>query len=344
MSALFVAGLGFAMAWLFTSAVRRYALHTNLLDHPNDRSSHTVPTPRGGGVAIVASFMLLVLAMGLLGLIEQRLMIAALGAGAVVALLGFIDDRASLPARVRFAGHALAAAWCIGWMNAVPRVPIFGHVVDLGWAGPALCGLFIVWMINLFNFMDGIDGIASVEAITTALGGALLWWLAGSGTGWVAAVAFAGCVAGFLAWNWPPAKIFMGDAGSGFLGLMVALLALWCGQSAPALFWSWFILIGCFMVDATTTLVRRVRRGERFFDAHRAHAYQYASRRAGRHLPVTLACGAINLLWLLPIAALVALGRLDGVVGVVLAYVPLVWLAFRFKAGDRTAQAAKAGV
>ncbi len=344
MSALLVAGLGFAMAWLFTWAVRRYALHTNLLDHPNDRSSHTVPTPRGGGVAIVASFMLLALAMGLLRLIEQRLMTAALGAGAVVALLGFLDDRASLPARVRFAGHALSAAWCIGWMNAIPRVPIFGQVVDLGWAGPALCGLFIVWMINLFNFMDGIDGIASVEAITTALGGALLWWLAGSGTGWVAAVAFAGCVAGFLAWNWPPAKIFMGDAGSGFLGLMVALLALWCGQSAPALFWSWFILIGCFMVDATTTLVRRVLRGERFFEAHRAHAYQYASRLAGRHLPVTLACGAINLLWLLPIAALVALGRLDGVVGVALAYAPLVWLAFRLKAGDRTAQAAEAGV
>jgi len=343
-SAGLFAVLGLAMVWVLTSAVRRYALHTNLLDQPNDRSSHAVPTPRGGGVAIVASFMLLLLAMSLLGLIEQRLMIAALGAGAVVALLGFLDDRASLPARVRFAGHALAAAWAVGWMNSIPSVPIFGHSVDLGWAGPALCGLFIVWMINLFNFMDGIDGIASVEAITTALGGALLWWLAGSGTGWVAAVAFAGCVAGFLAWNWPPAKIFMGDAGSGFLGLMVALLALWCGQSAPLLFWSWFILVGCFMVDATTTLVRRVMRGEKFFEAHRAHAYQYASRRAGRHLPVTLACGAINLLWLLPIAALVALGRLDGVVGVVLAYAPLVWLAFRFKAGDRVAQAAKAGV
>ncbi len=344
LTVLVLVAIGLAASWAMTALVRRYALRTELLDHPNDRSSHTVPTPRGGGVAIVASFMLLVLALGLLGLIEQRLMIAALGAGAVVALLGFLDDRASLPARVRFAGHALAAAWCIGWMSAIPRVPIFGQVVDLGWAGPALCGLFIVWMINLFNFMDGIDGIASVEAITTALGGALLWWLAGSGTGWVAAVAFAGCVGGFLAWNWPPAKIFMGDAGSGFLGLMVALLALWSGQSTPLLFWAWFILVGCFMVDATTTLIRRVRRGEKFFEAHRAHAYQYASRRAGRHLPVTLACGAINLLWLLPIAALVALGRLDGVVGVGVAYAPLVWLAFRFKAGDRTAQAAEAGV
>ena len=335
---LIAAAIGMLLAWLLTGLMRRYALAAQLLDHPNDRSSHSVPTPRGGGVAIVVSFMLLVLVLGLLGLIQQRLMIATLGSGAVVALLGFLDDRSSLPARVRFAGHAGAAAWAVGWMNAIPSVPIFGRAVDLGFGGPALCGLFIVWMVNLFNFMDGIDGIASVEAITTTLGGALLWWLAGSGTGWVAAVAFAGCVAGFLAWNWPPAKIFMGDAGSGFLGLMVALLALWCGQATPLLFWSWFILIGCFMVDATTTLVRRVRRGEMFFEAHRAHAYQYAARRAGRHLPVTLACGAINLLWLLPIAAGVALGRLDGVVGVVVAYTPLIGLAFRYKAGDRLAQ------
>ena len=335
-----IAAMAFGLAWLLTLLVRRYALHTNLLDHPNDRSSHTVPTPRGGGVGIVLSFLAIILVVGMLGLIERRLMIAALGSGALVAVLGYVDDRSSLPARWRFLGHLAAAIWVLGWMGPVPPVPLFGAVVDLSYAGPMLCALYLVWMINLFNFMDGIDGIASVEAITTSLGGALLWWLAGSGNGWAAAVVFAGCVAGFLVWNFPPAKIFMGDAGSGFLGLMVALLSLWCSQSAPVLFWSWFILIGCFMVDATTTLVRRVRRGERFFEAHRAHAYQYASRRAGRHLPVTLACGAINLLWLLPLATLVALGKLDGLTGVLIGYAPLVWLAFHFRAGDRAAQEA----
>jgi Fuc2NAc and GlcNAc transferase len=335
-----IAPAAFGLAWLLTLLVRRYALHTDLLDHPNERSSHTLPTPRGGGVAIVLSFLAIIIAVGLLGLIEQRLMIATLGAGAMVAVLGFVDDRSSLPARWRFLGHLVAAIWVLGWMGPVPPVPLFGVMFHLSYAGPLLCALYLVWMINLFNFMDGIDGIASVEAITTSLGGALLWWLAGSGSGWIAAVVFASCVAGFLIWNFPPAKIFMGDAGSGFLGLMVALLSLWCGQATPVLFWSWFILIGCFMVDATTTLVRRVRRGERFFEAHRAHAYQYASRRAGRHLPVTLACGAINLLWLLPLAALVALGKLDGLVGVVISYAPLVWLAFHFRAGDSAAQGA----
>ena len=328
-----------ASSWLLTALVRQFAIRESMLDHPNDRSSHTTPTPRGGGIAIVVSCLVLAVALAALGWIEPRLLTATLGAGTVVAVLGFIDDRSSLAARWRFLGHAAAAAWVVFWMDRIPQVPVFGVLVDLHFVGPLITAFYIVWMINLVNFMDGIDGIASVEAITSALSGALLWWLAGSGSGWMLALVFASCVSGFLLWNFPPAKIFMGDAGSGFLGLMVALLSLWCGQSTPHLFWAWFILIGCFMVDGTTTLVRRVRRGEKFFEAHRAHAYQYAARRAGRHLPVTLACGAINLLWLLPIAALVALGRLDGVVGVALAYAPLVGLAFRLRAGDRAAQA-----
>jgi len=130
----------------------------------------------------------------------------------------------------------------------------------------------------------------------------------------------------------------MGDAGSGFLGLVLALLALWSSQTTPHLFWGWFILVGCFMVDATTTLIRRVRRGERFHEAHRSHAYQYAARRHGSHKRITLAVGLVNILWLLPLAILVALRKLDGVAAVLIAYMPLVWLAFRYKAGDRSAQ------
>lgn len=321
-----------------TGLIRRYAISTNLLDLPNERSSHTVPTPRGGGVAIVVSFLVLVLALGATGFIESRLVLASVGASAMIATLGFLDDRSSIPARWRFLGHAAAAVWVIYWMGRIPPISIFGVVVDLSYAGPALCGLYLVWMINLFNFMDGIDGIASVETITTALGGALLWWVAGSGTDWIVAVIFAGCVGGFLVWNFPPAKIFMGDAGSGFLGLIVALLSLWCGQATPHLFWAWLILVGCFMVDATTTLLRRVRRGEKFSEAHRSHAYQYAARKHASHKKVTVAFGLVNLLWLFPIAALVAMQKLDGLFGVVISYLPLVWLAFRYKAGARQDQ------
>lgn len=336
---LVLASLGsLLLSIALTRAMISYALSANLMDRPNERSSHKVPTPRGGGVAFVVTFLIaLVVLHPLLG-IDPHFAMGSAGAGVVVAVLGFVDDRRGLKARTRFAGHLLAACWFLYFLGSVPPMPIFGFTVDLGIAGFALAALFLVWMINLFNFMDGIDGLASLEAVAAAAYGALLWALREPSGNWTAAVLLACCVAGFLVWNFPPARIFMGDAGSGFLGLIVAALALWCGRAHPELFWSWLILIGCFMVDATTTLVRRVRRGDRFSEAHRSHAYQYASRKLGAHRPVTLWVFAINTVWLLPIAAAVALGRLDGMLGLVIAYAPLVTLAFRFKAGDRAAQ------
>ena len=330
--------LGCVASWALTSSVRRYALQSGLIDHPNARSSHTATTPRGGGVAIVVSFLGLVVALLAASSVDTRLAVALLGSGGVVALLGFLDDRHTLPARWRFLGHLAAALWVLYWLGPLPPVPLFGHVVDLGLAATLLSALYLVWSINLFNFMDGIDGIASLEAITVSLGGAFVWWLTQPQGDWPIAVAFAACVAGFLVWNFPPARIFMGDAGSGFLGCVVATLALWSSHTASHLFWSWFILGGCFMVDATVTLVRRVARGERFNEAHRSHAYQYAARRHGSHKKVSVAFVVVTLGWLVPIAVAVALHRLDGLVGVLVAYAPLVWLAFRYKAGDRRAQ------
>ena len=335
----FILFLALLVSWLLTGVMRRYAISAQLLDRPNDRSSHSVPTPRGGGVAIVATYLILVAGLGLTGKVESQLCTAIVGSGLLVATLGFIDDRSNLPARWRFLGHLAAAAWVLAWMGPLPPVPILGVTVNFGYAAALLSALYLVWSINLFNFMDGIDGIASLEAIGVALGGALVWWLVHPTGDWPVAVLFAACVGGFLVWNFPPAKIFMGDAGSGFLGLIVALLALWSSRTAPHLFWSWFILGGCFMVDATTTLVRRVKRGERFHEAHRSHAYQYAARCHASHKAVSLTVALINTVWLLPIAVAVALHWLDGVLGVLISYAPLLWLALRYKAGDRAAQA-----
>jgi Fuc2NAc and GlcNAc transferase len=326
------------LSWLLTIAMRRYALASHLLDHPNERSSHSEPTPRGGGVAIVASFLLLVISLGLTRRLEHLLCLALLGSGLLVATIGFIDDRHTLPARWRFAGHSAAAAWLLYWAGPLPPVPVLGLSLDLGPLTVALAALYTVWSINFFNFMDGIDGIASIEAISVALGGALAWWLVQPSGDWPVAVLFAACVSGFLFWNFPPARIFMGDAGSGFLGLVVAVLALWSALHAPHLIWSWVVLSSVFLVDATTTLVRRVRRGERFAEGHRNHAYQYAARVHGSHKTVTLAVLAINIVWLLPISVAVALQWLDGTAGVAVAIAPLVWVAFHYKAGDRAAQ------
>ena len=336
LAALMVAGFG--LSWLLTSWARRYALATELIDRPNERSSHTVPTPRGGGVAIVVSFVALVVATGLMGDLSPQMATALAGGGLVVALVGFVDDRAPLPARWRFLVHCLASAAVLWLMGGIPPVPLFGFDIDLGWPGLALAAVYLVWMTNLYNFMDGIDALASIEAITVALGGALCWWLATDHPQWPLCVALAACTAGFLVWNLPPARIFMGDAGSGFLGFVLGVFSLWTAHQATQVFWCWFILLGCFMVDATTTLVRRVRRGERFHEAHRSHAYQVAARQVGSHGKVSMSVGVINMAWLLPVALLVATKRLDGTTGVLIAYGPLVWAAFKLKAGDRAAQ------
>jgi len=147
-------------------------------------------------------------------------------------------------------------------------------------------------------------------------------------------VLLTAAVAGFLFWNFPPARIFMGDAGSGFLGITLGVMSLQAAWVAPQLLWSWLILLGVFIVDATFTLLRRLLRGDKVYEAHRSHAYQYASRRFGRHLPVTLAVAALNLFWLLPIALWVGWSGLDGLVGLAIAYAPLIGLALKYKAGE----------
>ncbi|MBU6958472.1 glycosyltransferase family 4 protein [Pseudomonas sp. CVAP len=325
-----IAGVSFFL----TAQLRNYALSRSLMDVPNARSSHSVPTPRGGGVAIVMAFLL---ALGLLfsvGLIPLVVFLAIAGAGAVIAVIGFMDDHGHIAARWRLLGHFAAAVWLLLWLGGLPAVSLFGVTFDVGWFGHALAAFYLVWLLNLYNFMDGIDGIASLEAICVCLGACLLYWISGLESLIWAPLLLAVSVAGFFCWNFPPARIFMGDAGSGFLGIMLGGLSLQAAWVLPSLLWVWLILLGVFIVDATVTLLRRLLRGDKVYEAHRSHAYQFASRRFGKHLPVTLAVGAINLFWLLPIALCVTRYGLDGAIGAILAYVPLVALAVKFHAGE----------
>lgn len=339
MSIWWIFPLAATAALLLTCVLRRYALSRRLLDIPNERSSHSVPTPRGGGVAIVLTFLAGLPLLAIAGALPMALLWGLSGAGAIVALVGFLDDHGHIAARWRLLAHFLAAAWALAWLGGLPALPVFGFTLEMGWLGHLLAAVYLVWLLNLYNFMDGIDGIAGIEAVTVCLGGPLLYALASpGGFEWSTPALLLVSVGGFLFWNFPPAKIFMGDAGSGFLGLVLGVLSLQAAWTAPELFWGWAILLGAFIVDATVTLLRRVRRGDKFYEAHRSHAYQYASRRHGAHKPIALAFGAINLFWLLPVAALVAAGRLDGVVGVLIAYTPLIWAAYRYKAGARQLQ------
>src|SRR5690554_4866893 len=164
---------------LLTWVLRRYALSRSLMDIPNARSSHSVPTPRGGGVAIVLAYLAVLPVVGYYGWLSWPLVIGLLGAGAWVAIVGFLDDHGHIAARWRLLAHFIGAGWLLAWLPELPALAIFGTVFDLGLIGYVLAALMLVWLLNLYNFMDGIDGIASVEAITVCVGGALLYALIG---------------------------------------------------------------------------------------------------------------------------------------------------------------------
>nr|WP_314638671.1 glycosyltransferase family 4 protein [uncultured Pseudomonas sp.] len=327
----------FMVSWLLTLILRRYALAKSLMDIPNERSSHSVPTPRGGGVAIVFAFLAGLPVLALLGLLSPTLMFGLFGSGLLVAVLGFADDHGHIAARWRLLGHFAAGAWALFWVGGLAPVSFAGVTVDLGLAGTALALIYLVWMLNLYNFMDGIDGLASAEAICVCLGSCVVYGLtAHIELMWVT-LTLSAAVGGFLCWNFPPARIFMGDAGSGFLGLVLGVISIAAAWTSPELLWSWLILFGVFVVDATWTLLRRLLAGEKVYEAHRSHAYQYASRKYRSHKAVVFAVIGINLLWLMPLAIVVGKGLISGVVGLGIAYAPLIAIAWMLNAGVREA-------
>ncbi|WP_374697516.1 glycosyltransferase family 4 protein [Alcaligenes nematophilus] len=327
--------IAFLMAYFLTWMVRKYAIQRNVIDVPNARSSHTRPTPRGGGVAFVVTFLLLGLVSAVLLPFNSDTATALLGSGVLIALVGFMDDHGHIPARWRLVAHFLAAAWLLYWLGGPPPITLFSLDIPAAWPLSIALAFFLVWLLNLYNFMDGIDGIASAQAISVCIGGAFLYISHGRPEDAFYPILLACSVAGFLVWNFPPARIFMGDAGSGFLGITLGGLTIQAAWIDNQLFWSWIILSGVFISDATWTLIRRLARKEKVYEAHRSHAYQYASRRFGSHRPVTMAVVAINAFWLFPMAYLASAGTYDPTLIALVAYVPLCLLAYTFKAGQQ---------
>ena len=327
----------FILTLLFTGYMRHYALKKNIIDNPNERSSHSVPTPRGGGVAVVCSYLLALAVLIYSQQLTVHIGLTLIGAGFVIALIGFLDDHGHINSMLRLAIHFLVAIGAVISLGGFAEVTIFNGV-QLGFIANIVAVLFLVWLLNLYNFMDGINGIASVEAITTTASMAMLYYLLNTSLNSDLLWLLAACVFGFLLWNFPKAKIFMGDACSGFLGLTLGILALIALKENLALFCAWIICLGVFVVDATYTLIKRVLNGHKMYDAHRSHSYQILSRKWDSHTPVTLAVAAINLLWLLPIAYITATQNIRyPEIAVLIAYIPLLLIAIKLKAGNLNA-------
>ena len=314
------------LAWQLTLWVERKAKRLGLVQEPNHRSSHVVPTPSGGGVAIAIANVLAIIVLCLSG--APWMWPVAAGAAAIGAL-GFADDLHDLPAAARFPIQALVFAGLIWALGPLP---------PLGWLAGALL-VFVVlfvalWWLNLFNFMDGIDGLAASQAILILLGGCALWWSTGEEMWGSPAFALAmicvGATSGFLVRNWPPARIFMGDAGSNALAVIICAFAMLTIADQAVSYQAWLILPSVFVTDATLTLLRRTARGERPWQAHRRHAYQQLARRWG-HRRVTLLYAGLTAFWALPLALFAQHTSAWPIVA--LAYAPLIGFAAWARAG-----------
>ncbi|MBP6211389.1 MAG: glycosyltransferase family 4 protein, partial [Anaerolineales bacterium] len=283
--------------------IRRYAERRQIMDHPNERSSHSMPTPRGGGLAIV----LIVMGAGGWSASEAGLdrSLVYLISGAVIAWLGWRDDVHSLSPRVRFTVQGLVAAvsiYGLGYFKFV-TIPLFGELY-LGWVGILITFLWIVGLTNAYNFMDGIDGIAGGVALAAALG----WMMLASNMQngfvfWVSLAVAAGSL-GFLFHNWSPAKIFMGDVASTFLGYTFAVLPLLSADQGGDALMLGTLLMWTFIMDAGVTFIRRALKREQLFSAHRTHLYQRLVIGGYKHATIsvlyillTLLAGILSFAW-----------------------------------------------
>jgi Fuc2NAc and GlcNAc transferase len=335
MNAMLILTLLLSCVWLSWYVTRRFvlfAMEQRLLDIPNGRSSHRHVTPRGGGVSFVIVFLGATLALQLLGRLPW-LTVGGFLSGSAIALIGYLDDRRGLPIRTRLVVHLLTSVAAVACFLCIPLKAYTSHSI-LVWVGLFAAVLLMTWLINLFNFMDGIDGLAGSEAVIVAAASCLIVTMRAGFTD-VALLygVLAVAASGFLIWNWHPARIFMGDAGSCFLGYSLGALSLFAVSKHEISPWSALILVGVFVIDATMTLLKRMRRGERWYKPHRLHAFQHASKIFG-HRNVVLAVIGVNVFWLVPWALMAQVRPALGLLCLVAAWAPVLTLAYLFHAGE----------
>lgn len=340
--ALVLSGL-FIASFLLTGAIRRYALRGGMLDIPVSRSLHEEAKPVGGGIVIALLFLAYAGACHLRGSISLSEFLALAG-GALVALVGLLDDLRKLSLAWRIPAQFVAAIWAVWWLGDVAPIDFRFFTLGESFLLNALAVLALVWLLNLYNFMDGIDGLAATELVfVTALGFLIAVSADDAALGLLCAGLGASAL-GFLAWNWPPARIFMGDAGSNFIGFSLGALALLSMRHDSMTVWTWLLLLGVFVSDATVTLVRRIARGDKWYEGHCCHAYQHAVEKLGGHRRVTLAILALNCLWLAPLAWGTVIRPQWGLPLALIGLAPLLLLSVRLGGGVPAADIRAAGV
>ena len=302
---------------LLCGLYQRLARRLRILDRPNERSSHHRPTPHGGGLPLFSALLLGLVAAVLSGPPMPGVYLVITGLALLLVGMGVVDDVHGLSVRARFVMYGLCSV-----VSAVLLLPPVDGLYSA--MTVVVAALALLWMLNLFNFMDGIDGIAALQCIQAAFSAALLSWFTMADAPYALyCLLLAAAHAGFLVWNWPPARLFMGDAGSVPTGYLLGALALLGAVQGALPIGVWLILLAPFVVDASFTLGWRIVTGQPFIQPHRLHAYQRLSRHWGGHLPVDMLLIAVHALWLFPLALTLVVWPKFPVLLVILAYLPL---------------------
>lgn len=337
----------FAATLVGTLLLIRLAPALGLVQKPTSRCSHIQPTPRGGGLSFVVISLLACALYFWNEFSSGSLLTVLLCGGALIAAIGFVDDLYQLSIKKRLGGQFLIIAASLYAFLPTPSIEFWGIQLQSDWLCWGLMTFALVWWLNLFNFMDGIDGLAGTEASSVLISASLLIYYQHPGEQPLSLslmLILTAALLGFMQRNWASARIFMGDVGSTFLGYMLGMLAVMTTFSGALNLWVWLILPGVFWVDATFTLLRRMVRGDRWYQAHQSHAYQRAARyleepqgknlsRKWAHRKVTLTALALNVCWLLPLATAALLWPAWGLLLVLVAWSPLVALAALCGAG-----------
>jgi Fuc2NAc and GlcNAc transferase len=272
---------------VLTYLVKVLTIRKNILDNPNERSSHSTPTPRGGGIAIVVSWSLAITFLFFNKLIEKDLYFALLSA-IPIAIIGILDDVLNLTPAVRTLIQIISTSLALYFLGGLKVIDLGFILIATNFTLSILAFVFIIWCINLFNFLDGIDGYLSMEIIFISTS---IFLLTNDITGLFLAIS----TLGFLIFNWQPAKIFMGDVGSTFLGMTVIILGIYYQNTNTLSLTSWLILTTLFWYDATLTLIIRISQKEKFFIAHRKHAYQRIVRSGFSHQKTVIYASVLNI-------------------------------------------------
>ena len=278
----------FVFSFLLTYLIKHYAIKKSLFDIPNHRSSHTVPVPHGGGIAIAVTWFIGLTYLYNTHDIDIRLY-NALMSGIIISVVSYLDDLYELSAKLRIIIQSFVALLGLYFIGGFETLNLGLFTIDNQILTNIFAFLLIIWFINLYNFLDGIDGYAGSEAIFLAVAGFILY-------GDTHFLILISAVFGFLIWNWHKAKIFMGDVGSTLLGYNVAIFTLYYANESSQDFWVWIILFGIFWFDATITLFRRYKNREKLSQAHKKHAYQRLNQSGWSHDKVVIYSMLVNLL------------------------------------------------